>query len=111
MTLTDLLEDERLALVYLSKQMIWADREFSNVETILLREMASAIGNKTWTELTRSLKDRLKNEQDVMDLVQGVQRPEARRLIHNTLRKFAESDGMSKTEKELLDWVAKAWEI
>ena len=111
MTLTDLLENERLALVYLSKQLIWADREFSKVVTILLREMATAMGNKTWTELTRSLKDRLKSEQDVMDLVHGVERPEARTLIHTTLHKLAESDGLVEAEKEILDWVAKAWEI
>jgi hypothetical protein len=109
MRIDELTDQEQFVLVVLAKQVVWADREFSPVEGLHLRELANAVGKARWHDFAGRMRREVTDRDDISELVQGIDRPEAQKAIHTTLVKIAAADDIADEEREILSWVEQAW--
>jgi hypothetical protein len=111
MKLTDLDQDERLALVALMRGIVLADGDVSDREAELLPGLAEAIGRAAYDEAWNTFDQRFKDEDALKKFLLGIERQEARALIYETLSKLASVDGVSPTERHHLKWLEGAWSV
>jgi hypothetical protein len=111
MDLAQLDEDERLALVGLSKLVVRADHELSAEERVILQQMRGEVGAEAWVSAVEQATQRFRTRHDVMLHVQKVQRAPARKAIYLALQKLASEDELIPEEEKILNWLAKTWSL
>ena len=87
--LTDLDQDERLALVALMRGIVLADGDVSDSEAEILPGLAEAIGRAAYDEAWNAFDERFKDEDALKKFLLGIKRQEARALIFVQRTKIA----------------------
>lgn len=111
MTLDDLTDDERLALVALLKLVVRADHELSEGEVRELKHVAQEMGEERWKHAVARASERFRTHKDVSQFAETIMRPEARRLIYKLLVRAAKPDRIVPEEASVLFWLAKLWRL
>jgi hypothetical protein len=112
MNLTELDAEECLALVGLVKAVILSDGRVSEAETREVRKVVDALGSESYQRSLDAFDARFPDQKSFQSFLGTLVRPEARELIYGTiLTGAASADTMDREESELLDWLAKLWNI
>jgi hypothetical protein len=109
--LADLRGDERIALVALLEAAVVADGSVSDDEAEDIRKVADAFGEDEYRKLVDEVSRRFRSQDDLMDFLSTVQRPEARDLIYGFFLAEATGEALRGRESELIDWLAEVWKI
>src|SRR6185436_7372894 len=111
MELTDLNQNERLALVALIEATVRADHGVSEEEEEAIAEIIDALGEGAYREAVEAADKRFESEADLKAFLQGIKREEARSLIYGTVLDLAMSDVVTGAESPLLSWLASTWNV
>jgi hypothetical protein len=111
MELTDLTENERVALVALLEEIIAADAEVTDEEPERLAEVIEAIGEETYGQAVEEAAREHDRGSDLQALLEGVRKREARELIFGTALEVAMANAITPEEAPILDWLAMEWGI
>lgn len=111
MELKDLNDKERLALVALIEAILESDAAVSDAELDKLDAVVEKIGEELYEETAEAVSDRFQSEESLRAFLPEITRQEARELIFGTALDTALSDSIDTYEGDLLDWLAKTWEI
>ena len=111
MHLSDLLPEESLALVALSRAVARADGAVSQLEGEAIAIMAAEIGEATYRRLFAKAAESFPDEAALKKFLASIERAEARALIYESVLAVAAADAISAEEEGLLGWLQGAWEI
>ena len=111
MQLIDLLPDESLALVALSRAVARADGAISPLEGRAIALMAAEIGEATYRKLFAKAAESFPDQATLKAFLARIERPEARSLIYESILALAAADSISSEEEPLMLWLQDAWEI
>lgn len=111
MEITQFTKDEKIALVGLIEHLLMADKVVSLEETQSLRNVVSEIGEHAYRSLIHDYRSIISNIDSFKQFLLNIERQEAREEIYGTLFEIAEADFFDENESELLDWLAKEWNL
>ncbi len=111
MELTDLNQDERLALVAIIEATAQADRKISDEEESILGEVVETLGADAYQAAVKKADERFQDDDQLKKFLAGITRPEAREIIYGTALELAMSDVVTGHEPELLTWLAETWDL
>ena len=111
MELSDLRGDERLALVALLETAVVADGSVSDEEVEDIGEVIAAFGDDEYRKLVDEVSQRFRSQDDLMNFLETIQRPEARDLIYGFFLEEAVGEALRGREAELVDRLGKVWNI
>ena len=111
MELTDLNQDERLALVALIEATAQADRKVSDEEESILGEVVETLGADAYQTAVKQADQRFNDDDELKKFLKGITRPEAREIIYGTALELAMSDVVTGHEPQLLSWLAETWDL
>jgi hypothetical protein len=109
MKLSDLDADETLALVALMKAIVLTDGSVSAEEAEALPQLVDEIGEDRYRKSYTVATERLADDVSLKAFLGEIRRPEARRLILETVTGLAKRDGLTDGERALLAWVSSTW--
>jgi hypothetical protein len=104
---SDLRGDERLALVALLEAAVVADGSVSDDEVEDIRKVVDAFGEDEYRKLVDEVARRFQSQDDLMNFLETIQRPEARDLIYGFFLAEASGEALRGRESELVDWLAE----
>jgi uncharacterized tellurite resistance protein B-like protein len=111
MHLKDLLPEESLALVALSRAIARADGAITPLEGRTIARMAAEIGEATYRKLFAKAAESFPDQVALKAFLAGIERPEARSLIYESILALAAADSISAEEEPLMIWLQETWEI
>jgi hypothetical protein len=111
MNLNDLLPEESLALVALSRAVVRADGEVTSLEGEAIAIMAAEIGEATYRRLFAKAAESFPDEAALKRFLVRIERAEARALIYESVLALAAADSISAEEENLMGWLQETWEI
>jgi len=111
MHLIDLLPEETLALVALSRAVARADGAVSQLEGEAIAIMAAELGEATYRKLFAKAAESFPDEAALKKFLATIERKEARALIYEYILARAGADSMSTEEEALMGWLQEAWAI
>ena len=111
MQLIDLLPDETLALVALSRAIARADGTISPLEGRAIAVMAAELGEATYRKLFARAAEAFPDEAALKQFLASIERPEARSLIYESILALAAADSISAEEEPLMVWLQETWDI
>ena len=111
MQLIDLLPDESLALVALSRAVARADGAISPLEGRAIAVLAAELGEATYRKLFAKAAASFQDEAALRQFLAGIERPEARALIYESILALAAADSISTEEEPLIVWLHETWNI
>jgi hypothetical protein len=111
MQLIDLLPEESLALVALSRAIARADGMISPLEGRAIAVMAAELGETTYRKLFAKAAASFPDHAALKAFLASIERPEARALIYESILALAASDSISAEEEPLMVWLRETWNI
>lgn len=112
MELAELNEDERLALVGLTKLVVLSDGEVAEDELEHVEALVAAFGEDAYQDTLDKFEDQFSDEPSFRRfLQQKIGRQEARDLIFGTILQSAEEGSLDDKETNLLDWLSRTWNV
>lgn len=111
MHLNDLLPEESLALVALSRAVARADGSISPLEGKAIAVMAAEVGEATYRKLFAQAAASFPDEPALKEFLASIERPEARSLIYESILALAAVDSISAEEEPLMAWLQETWQI
>jgi hypothetical protein len=113
MELADLNQDERTALVGLMKLTVMSDGNVSEEELERVEDLVEAFGEDGYQDTLDAFEKRFADVESFKRFLKatGAGRQEAREVIFGTVLEAAGAEAIEGTEAELLDWLAKEWNI
>jgi len=111
MRLIDLLPEESLALVALSRAIARADGTITPLEGRAIAAMAAELGEATYRKLFAQAAASFPDQAALKEFVAGIERPEARALIYESILALAAADSISEEEEPLMAWLQETWQI
>ena len=111
MRLSELNEDEELALLGLMREIVQADGEYSPGERHAVDELRTELGTARFDKAILRAMDAFDSRAELKEHAKKITRPEARRAIYAALEKVAASDGVTESEAKPLAWLASWWEL
>jgi uncharacterized tellurite resistance protein B-like protein len=111
MNLNDLLPEESLALVALSRAVARADGAISPLEGQAIAVMAAELGEATYRKLFAKAAESFPDQAALKKFLASIERPEARALIYEYILALAGADSISEEEEGLMGWLQETWEI
>jgi len=111
MELSDLNQDERTAVVGLMKLVVMADGNVSEDELEGVETLVDAFGEDDYQKTLDAFEARFGDAKSFQTFLRTIKREDARDLIFATVLEAAETEVIEGEEAELLDWLAKAWNI
>ena len=111
MHLSDLLPEENLALVALSRAVVRADGAITQLEGEAIAVMAAELGEATYRRLFAKAAESFPDEAALKKFLASIERPEARALIYEYILGLAAVDSMSEEEESLVGWLRETWDI
>ena len=107
----DLDADERLALVALVQVLAEADSYVTDPEAQQLRAIMRDLGQKAYQEASDEADRRFEDADALKTFLRSIERQDARELIYATALDVVLSDARVDPEKEILEWLSRAWHI
>jgi hypothetical protein len=111
MHLSDLLPEESLALVALSRAVARADGAVSQLEGEAIAIMAAELGEATYRRLFAKAAESFPDDGALKKFLVSIERAEARALIYESILGLAGVDSISEEEESLVGWLQEAWDI
>jgi uncharacterized tellurite resistance protein B-like protein len=111
MQLIDLLPEETLALVALSRAIARADGAISPLEGRAIAVMAAELGEATYRKLFAEAAESFPDEAALKAYLATIERPEGRALIYESILALAAADSISAEEEPLMVWLHETWKI
>ena len=111
MHLIDLLPDESLALVALSREIARADGTITPLEGRAIAVIAAEIGEATYRRLFAKAAASFPDQASLKEFLASIERPEARSLIYESILALASADSISAEEEPLMVWLQETWDI
>jgi hypothetical protein len=111
MELTELNEDERIALVALLEMVVAADGEVSRDELTQIRRVIRELGEGAYRAAAAAADARFASDEAARAFFLKIERPEARALLYETALEAALAHGVAGAESELLTWLQKQWNV
>jgi uncharacterized tellurite resistance protein B-like protein len=111
MHLIDLLPEERLALVALSRAIARADGAITPLEGRAIAVIAAELGEATYRKLFAKAAESFPDQAALKAFLARIERPEARSLIYESILALASADSISAEEEPLMLWLHETWEI
>jgi hypothetical protein len=111
MELRDLNHEERLSLVALLQEVVGADSSASEAEANAIDRVVQALGEDAYQRLVDEVDSRFTDEVGLKTFLAGIGRQEARDLIYGTVLETATADTVSTSESDVLDWLARTWNV
>jgi uncharacterized tellurite resistance protein B-like protein len=111
MHLIDLLPDESLALVALSRAIARADGTISPLEGRAIALIAAELGEATYGKLFAKAAESFPHQAALKEFLATIARPEARALIYESILALAAADSISAEEESLVAWLHETWDI
>ena len=111
MELRDLNQDERTALVGLMKLVVTSDGNVSEEELEHVEDLVDAFGEDGYQRTLDAFEKRFVDAQSFRGFLRTISREEARELIFATVLESAGVDAIEGPEADLLDWLAKTWDV
>ncbi|HSZ81005.1 MAG TPA: hypothetical protein VLA14_01925 [Polyangia bacterium] len=113
MELEDLNQDARTALVGLMKLSVMSDGNVSEEELEYVEDLVDAFGEDGYQSTLDAFEKRFTDSDGFKKFLKtiGVGRQDARELIFGTVLEAAGTEAIEGGEAELLDWLAKVWDI
>ncbi|MBI5326326.1 MAG: TerB family tellurite resistance protein [Ignavibacteriae bacterium] len=111
MEINQFTKEEKIALVGLIEHLLMADNVVSYEESEALRNVVAEIGEHDYRSLIHDYRPIIENLDSFKQFLINIERQEPREIIYGTLFEIAESDFFEENESELLDWLAKEWEL
>jgi hypothetical protein len=111
MELRELNHDERLALVALVELVLESDRTTVDGEVAEIDKVIDALGRDEWQQLIDEVDRRFPTEVELQAFLPSIVRQDARDLIYGTALDTAIEDSVDLFESQLLDWLAKLWNV
>jgi uncharacterized tellurite resistance protein B-like protein len=112
MNLSDLTDDEKVALVGLIKHMVGADSDRSPEEMEEFRAIADEMGRREFDKaFQKAMQDLGTIEMALEFATVAVSREDAKELMHTVLVDLASADYVSEREREMIRRVADIWGI
>ena len=110
MKLSQLTNDEQLALGGLLRLLVRADGEFSVAEEERIDAVGDELGGKDllWKAISTSAQH-FKNDQDIRRAGLGIERKEVRELVLSILESVAIADTMSASEEGIIVALKSHW--
>ena len=112
MHLIDLLPEESLALVALSRAIARADGAITPLEGRAIAVIAAELGEATYRRLFAKAAESFPDQAALKVFLASIERPEARlpdRRVHPFA--LASADSISAEEEPLMLWLHETWEI
>jgi hypothetical protein len=109
--LIDLLPEESLALVALTRAIARADGAITSLEGRAIAVIAAELGEATYRKLFAKAAASFPDEAALQELLATIERPEARSLIYESVLALAAADSISAEEEPLMVWLQETWEI
>ena len=112
MTLSELSYEQKIALVALMKAVAMANAKVSDGEARGIAGVADALGDETYRTLLDEAESRFESVDALKEFLGKITDTAARELIYGTVwdESMADPD-IQHSESELLQWLAKSWEI
>lgn len=111
MELEELNQDERTALVGLMKLTVLSDGNVSEEELEDIEDLVDAFGEEAYESTLDAFEKRFTDVEGFKAFLAKIGRQDARELIFGTMLEAAGSEAIEGREAELLDWLAKVWNI
>ena len=111
MQLINLLPEESLALVALSRAIARADGTITPLEGRAIAVMAAELGEATYRKLFAKAAESFPHQAALKEFLATIERPEARSLIFESILALAAADSISEEEEPLMVWLQETWEI
>jgi uncharacterized tellurite resistance protein B-like protein len=111
MHVIDLLPEESLALVALSRAVARADGAITPLEGRAIALIAAEVGEATYRKLFARAAESFQHEAALKEFLATIERPEARSLIYESVLALAAADSISAEEEPLMVWLQEAWQI
>jgi uncharacterized tellurite resistance protein B-like protein len=111
MQLIDLLPEEGLALVALSRAIARADGTITPLEGQAIAVMAAGLGEANYRKLFAKAAESFPDQAALKQFLARIERPEARSLIYESILALAAADSISAEEEPLMVWLQETWEI
>ena len=111
MQLIDLLPEESLALVALSRAIVRADGAITPLEGRAIAAMAVELGETTYRKLFAQAASSFPDQVALKGFLVSIERPEARALIYESILALAAADSISSEEEPLMTWLHETWNI
>lgn len=112
MELAELNEDERMALVGLTKLVVLSDGEVADDELEHVEELVTAFGEDGYEDALDRYETQFADGAAFRKfLEQKVTRQDARDLIFGTILQAAQEGSLDDKETNLLDWLSRAWNV
>jgi hypothetical protein len=113
MELEDLNQDERTALIGLMKLSVLSDGNVSEEELESVEDLVDAFGEDSYQSTLDAFEKRFADGDSFKKFLKtiGVGRQDARELIFGTVLEAAGAEVIESGEAEILDWLAKTWDI
>lgn len=107
----DLLPEESLALVALTRAIARADGAITPLEGRAIARIAAELGEPTYRKLFARAAESFQHEAALKAFLAGIERPEARSLIYESILALAAADSISAEEEPLMVWLQETWQI
>jgi hypothetical protein len=111
MELRDLNQDERTALVGLMKLVVMSDGSVSEEELEHVEDLVEAFGEDGYQRTLDAFESRFEDAQSFRAFLRTIGRQDARELIFGTVLEGAGAEAVEGQESEMLDWLAKNWNV
>jgi uncharacterized tellurite resistance protein B-like protein len=111
MHLNELLPEESLALVALSRAIARADGAITALEGRAIAVIAAELGEATYRKLFAEAAESFRDQAALQEFLATIERPEARTLIYESILALAAADSISAEEEPLMAWLKETWEI
>ncbi len=111
MELRDLNHEERLSLVALLEQVVESEHAVSEAEVSQIEKVVEVLGEDEYRRLVEEVDSRFTDQESLRTFLAGIGRQDARELIYGTVLETAAEDAITGPEAELLDWLAKTWNV
>ena len=111
MEITDLNQNERIALLALLQRIVAADGRVSDGETDEIADLVDAFGEEAYRHAFDEAGRRFPDEESLKAFLLTIDRPEAREIIMGELLEAAIPGAVEGHESALLGWLSDAWGI
>lgn len=109
MRLSELNEDEELALLGLMREIVQADGDYSPGERRAVDELREELGPARFDKAILRAMDAFDSRAELKEHAKKITRPGARKAIFDALTSVAASDGVTSNEEKPLAWLASWW--
>lgn len=111
MELSELTREERIALVALVEFVVESDATVSEEEVDQVQAVVDQIGQAAYRAAVAEVDERFGDEEELKAFLRTIVRQDAREAIYAAVIETAIPDAMGAHESQLLEWLAKEWQI